>query len=985
MAGWTKELADIAKVAMKESKVVRPIERQVAEKEAAAAAEKAAAADAATQQAAAPAAAPAPQLHTAPVQAEAAAAEAQGAAAAGGRLSPPEPAQPALQGQAVTPETQAAAELTGSAEAPKPTGAAPAAGAAAPSAAPAPGAAAAPKPLLGLEPITAETATPEARAAAMSDLNRLSQADLGHYALDERHMPNFDYIEGSDSLKATMADLAEQNKARVTEAQRGTMTWEQSQALADEINIQPDAVPQVLGRLLGRTANVEDILAARQMLASSADRLQQFAAKHGRGELNPSELLDFMRQLQMHRELYINYRGNVTEVARTLNVLRKPVGSDPAMVARMNEMITRFGGDIDNVAAAIRMTNSVKGVTDIAKGATIYRTGRAAWNTLNRVFVNGILSGPVTHAVNFGGNVMIGGMQMVEGMAASAWGRVLNTSERATLDETMAMAHAYMHATNDALRMASRVVKTGETLDHVLKFDTGGVRTTDILPELNTGLAGDLRIGKIANVVDAVIDAPTARALAASDELFKVLHYRAELSRQVWREAQKGIEAGQLDANNLGAFVRNMMENPTPEMEKIAEDFSRVSTFQNPMGATGAALNQLVKSVPPLKLIMPFIRTPVNIFHEALGKRTPLALATKSFWADVRAGGRARDLAMARISMGTAMTGLVAYMTLDGKITGNGPMNPAARATLLASGWQPYSVRIFNPSTNAYEYHSYARMEPFASIIGVVADAMEIKTYAMDYSNPLADDDQQLNTVMASVVAAVMNNTLNKTFMKGLSDFVDMANNPQQQAMSWARNFGASMLPYSAALRTIKNFNDPLLRDARTTLDKMRSGIPGMSEDLPGLHFLFGEDRTVKSGGLLGVLSPMPSTEESQDPVYTELRSLMHSTNMAPVTMPKRRIDQINLTPDEYEKYILYSRTNKWFDDGTKTLHDKIADTIKTPEYRDMTPDARALTIHQYQQAADRQAAAMLESRDPQYAVRVSNLRRIKARLKGQQ
>lgn len=975
MAGWTKELADIAAKAAKESKVVRPIERKVAEQEAAAAAEKAAANNAAAQQAAAPAAAPAPQVNTGTGQAEAAAAQAAGADSAA-RLEVPTPVRATP--QAVTPETAAGSTLTPQAPADAAETASAAAARARTEAAlgPAP----TPAPIPGLEPVTAATATPEARAAAAADLSRLSRASLGDYALDERHMPNFDYIEGSDQLKATMADLAEQNKARVVEAQRGTMTWEQSQALADDLNIQPDAIPQVMTRLLGRTAKVEDILAARQMLASSADRLQQFAERYGRGEMAPNETLDFMRQLQLHRELYINYRGNVTEVARTLNVLRKPVGSDPAMVARMNEMITRFGGDIEKTAAAIRMANSVGGVNKIAQAGLFPRIGKATWNTINRVFVNGILSGPVTHAVNTAGNTLQALIQLSEMGVAARVGQVLGSADRVQVGEAWAAMHGYMNATSDAMRMAARVARTGETLDHVLKFETGGVRTTDILPELGQGTAGTLRLDKIANLVDAVVDAPTARALAAEDEFFKVMGYRAELSRQVWLEAKKGVEAGQLDEKNLYSFVRDLMENPSSDMEKMAEDFALLSTYQNPMGQFGSRLNALVQSFPPLKLIMPFIRTPINIFHESLGKRTPLALFSAQFYKDVAAGGRARDLALTRLTWGSAVTGLVAYMALDGTVTGNGPQNPNARAAMIASGWQPYSIRSVDPATGRYVYTSYARLEPLASIIGATADAMEIGTYVLDNENPLADDDQQMNTVWASVIAAVMNNTMNKTFMKGLSDFVDMANNPQQQAASWARQFAGAFVPYSAAWRSVKNLQDPLLRDARSIMDQIKSGLPGYSETLPPKHFIFGEPRFVKSGGLLGTLSPIPSTTESDDPVYAEIRQLMKDSNSVPVTMPKRKIEGMQLTPEEYEKYVVLSRTEPMF--AGQNLHDAIAKLMGSSVYQRATSDGKVTLMHELQIAADQKAAAMLEKQDPMFAARISQYRRLKDQLR---
>lgn len=956
MAGPAAELAKAFAEAASKAKVVRPIERQVAAKEAELAAAKAAEA----QMQAAPTAAPAPVVTPTPAAVHAADSQATGAVAAAAREAPAVPVPRESAVQPVTPETADAATV-----APVTKPAPPAAAAVAP---------APQKPIPGLAPV--EQMPPAERAQAMGTLDRLSRAQLGDHALDERHMPNFDYIDSPDTLKAVWAQVAEENKVRVNEAQRGVMTWEQSQALADDLGIQPDAVPQVMTRLLGRTANVEDILAARQMLASSADRLQSFAAKHGAGQLTPAETLDFMRQLQLHREMYIQYRGNVTEIARSLNVLRKPVGSDPAMVARMNEMIMQHGGNVEQAAAAIRMANTVQGINKIAQGGLFTRIGKATWNTTNRVFVNGILSGPVTHGVNTMGNFVQLWMNATEYAVAARVGGVFGGADRVQVGEAMAMIHGYMGATEDAIRMAARVARTGETLDHVIKFETGGARTTDILPEINNMPI----LRKVTNVVDAVVDAPTARLLAAGDEFFKVTAYRGGLQRQVWTETLKGIEAGTVDRTNIDAFVRNLMENPTPEMEKIAEDFAREMTFQNPMGKFGSRLNALVQSVPPMKLIMPFIRTPINIFHESLGKRTPLALLSKRFYQDVAAGGRTRDLALTRLAMGSALAGYIAYLSLQGTVTGNGPMNPAARQALVASGWQPYSLRIWDPVNQVYKYHSYARIEPIASIVGATADAMEIGTYALDADNPLADEDQRMNTILASIVGATMNNTLNKTFMKGLSDFVDMANNPQEQALSWSRQFGGAFLPYSAAWRTVRNIQDPVLRDARTLVDTWANTLPGYSEDLPPKRFLFGEVRTVKHGELLGVMSPIPSTELSNDPVYAEIVRLMRETNMAPVTMPQRQIEGLRLTPQEYDDYVRISRAEPL--STGMTLQQTMQKVTDSPQYQRLTPESMADVLHKLQLGADEYARIQLEKTNPQFAERIAQYRALKNQLK---
>ena len=99
-------------------------------------------------------------------------------------------------------------------------------------------------------------------------------------------------------------------------------------------------------------------------------------------------------------------------------------------------------------------------------------------------------------------------------------------------------------------------------------------------------------------------------------------------------------------------------------------------------------------------------------------------------------GGYARDLAYARLTLGSLLCGATASLCVMGNLTGSGPKNKAQREALMATGWQPYSVRIGD------KWVSYARMEPVASTLGIVADAIELSnamTAGMQYGR--TDED----------------------------------------------------------------------------------------------------------------------------------------------------------------------------------------------------------------------------------------------------
>lgn len=810
----------------------------------------------------------------------------------------------------------------------------------------------------------------------VSTAERLSKSTLGDFALDETHMPNFDRMSTTDDVKATIASIAEQNKTKIDVARRGTITNDQLSQLAGELDVSQDVVAQVMKRESGGVLNPETILAARQVLVSSAERLKGLADKIVSNSATDMEKLSFARQIQFHNEYQTQFMGARAEAGRSLNAFNIPVGGDATQAARVGELINTMGGDINRVAAAVKAANGVGGITKVVKAGLFIRSLRAGGNYLNRIFVNGILSGPVTHAVNSAGNAIFQAMNAAELGMAARLGRFLPGAEHVQVGEAMANLHGTMGAVKDAYRLAARTVKTGQTLDNVLKYETGNVRTTNILPELDKPY-----LGRLLNIVDSVIDAPTERGLAAEDEFFKTMAYRADIERQAYLHALDQVRSGAVAREDAAQTVRNFMENPTPEAQQAAEDWARNTAFQTPLGPTGQAIAMALRKVPAFTLIAPFIRTPVNIFKEA-AYRSPVALLAPKFWNDVAKGGRARDLALTRFTIGSATATYVAYLASNGDITGAGPQQPDAKQLWEQNGRRPYSIRIRNPFTGNITWHSYARIEPFASIVGATADTVEILSYLGDDVDTLSDEESQAYQAAGAVVAGIMNNTGNKTFMKGISDFVELTNDPTQNIKAYSNQFASQFVPYGAALKAVRNTQDPYLREAWTVIDKIKDGIPGYSKDLPPRRGLFGELREKNSSSLLGTMSPIPESPEKDDRVYNHLNALMEYTRQVPLTMPDKKVDGLRLTAPEYEHLIRLGRMQPVFDSGKVTLKEKIADVMDSTQYTVAQPMMQVEIIKSLQRQADTIARLKLEQEDPKFAERIAVYRAKKDRLR---
>ena len=123
----------------------------------------------------------------------------------------------------------------------------------------------------------------------------------------------------------------------------------------------------------------------------------------------------------------------------------------------------------------------------------------------------------------------------------------------------------------------------------------------------------------------------------------------------------------------------------------------------------------------------------------------------------MKAGGARRDLAVAKMSLGTGLGMLIMHYAAAGKITGSGPLDQGAEEIMRADGWQPYSVRIGD------KWYSYQRLDPVAMTMGVAADLAGRAEYMTKH--------QQEKSVTL-LVASIMKNLGDKTWLSGVSDLM---------------------------------------------------------------------------------------------------------------------------------------------------------------------------------------------------------------------
>jgi hypothetical protein len=148
---------------------------------------------------------------------------------------------------------------------------------------------------------------------------------------------------------------------------------------------------------------------------------------------------------------------------------------------------------------------------------------------------------------------------------------------------------------------------------------------------------------------------------------------------------------------------------------------ARVNTFTSPLetGSFGAKVQALAGDNLLVKMHLPFIRTPLNLFDQTL-QRTPFAPISKAWRDQVAEGGITRDIALAKMGMGTTALTVFGALAANGMITGGGPGRGGTDENLRRSGWRPYSfvfpkpgaqdiTRLENPSAAMRSWSAMTR------------------------------------------------------------------------------------------------------------------------------------------------------------------------------------------------------------------------------------------------------------------------------------
>ena len=694
-------------------------------------------------------------------------------------------------------------------------------------------------------------------------------------------------IEAPEQVRQVIVD-ASGERSGFMEARRNILRDEETIRLAEDMGVDPKLIDKWA---VGQAWTAEQVVFARKMLRQSATYVRDLALRLAT-KVDQETLLDYVQARQTHMMIQEAVSGATAEAGRTLRAFRF-LRAEGDIVELNRVLKTGLGKDLEAMRAEARELSQLAMPEQVNK--FLSRMKDARWGKMfTEAWINALVSGPHTHIVNTGTNagVMLGAP--VETGVAAAVGRVFRAFGReqgVTAAEVIDRVHGISMGFVDGLRGAGAILRDESKIDVYNQMDI----TNHAIPGI---------IGKGVRL--------PGRFLAAEDKFFKAVAWQQEINVQARRIALSEGLSGDL----LASRIEQLRGLPTPEMLAEAVKFERYQTFQTALGSKSQWILNLASVHPLMRLVLPFVRTPVNLLKYSL-ERGPLGLFSKQVWENMigKNGAVARDTQISRMLVGNMVGIGVGYLALNGLITGGGPIKDEEQMTLRMTGWQPYSTRIGDISV------SYRRFDPFSNTIGVAADLASLAKYWVTEKDEFGRDfEADRFTTLAGMT--IYRNMIDKLSLRGITGLVEATIDYERHGKSFINGLVGSAVPGVAgqAARAL----DPFERETRSAWESLQSRIPWMREDLMPKRDRWGEPF------IAGAYGPLQMKMVNEDPVNRTMLELGIN-----VDKPRRQIGGVDLTERQYDDYSRISGR----------LAKTMLDGIISDRFRSMPPGAQIDTI----------------------------------------
>jgi hypothetical protein len=564
-----------------------------------------------------------------------------------------------------------------------------------------------------------------------------------------------------------------------------TVVAEARTGLEAELNLKDDFYAQ--NQLFTDTQVVE----VKRMLETSTLELRDLANKVAIGANDTKTLFEFRQAAAKHASVVHIFKTGRANVARSLGAFRIPNDFKGSINEFEEAMLNELGGaDSAKVFA--------KKLVELNSKKAFHQMVQDGWKTKVKniffeLYINGLLSSPKSHGRNMFGNAIFQAGAIPELALAAIYSKVetgiakginkatgtkyFTAEEGVAFNEVYARVYSSIYSTGKALKAANESFKRPNQVSGS-KIELSGP-SQDYISSRYLNLNPDKMAGRGIDMLGKGIRFPGS-ALVWGDEFFKTIAREAEKGEMIARKTNELVKSGITDKDEIAEIILDYLKEPSTI--KTIDDAALMFTFQNELGETGKAIQNLQTKSKLVRFYLPFMKTPTNI-AKAVYHRTPFTPVLNAIFDETYKKKFMNDSTFRAKEMGKQALGasLIAYALAqfnEGNFIGGLPRDKAQREFLKDHGVQQFSFVIrgddtpndlpnFDPYTRLpngkHTYISIAGLEPVSSFFAVVATAADLMARS--------DSHMVRGSIAMATYVAVSEYMSNISFLQGMTNF----------------------------------------------------------------------------------------------------------------------------------------------------------------------------------------------------------------------
>lgn len=763
------------------------------------------------------------------------------------------------------------------------------------------------------------------------------------------------------------ARFAQENPKEYSQLFRETQTFTQMTDEAQAILRSPQKTEELLARTnADRPFSAAETAASHYLLGNVQTELETaaaFAVQSGK----PEDLQHFQNMLSTFN--YVNETANsaATAQARALNA-NKIKNLNPFNISSdfhgmtMSEFTQAIGdqGRQKLISEALAAGGGQEAIADTAKkidlisklspgeigaklsnpeGVYASATGwQSKQEALTSIAINGMLSSPYTAAKVAIAYPATGMMEAATNYIAAGIGTIKKSTGLAPVgSDAISFAQAnkylqgYFSSFGESAASAGRAFMDGHG-------GPGNMMSGDFLQGLGKIGAQDEPAGQGASsIMDHMVDEHglsaggikslveiPSRIHAAEGAFFGNMTYRASIYQQAMAKAEN---SGLLSRASIEDAFHKLIENPTVGMHTAAVDRAQMTTFWKALDpeSISGSINQIINKVPFGRVILPFFKVGANSTIYAM-ENSPLGALFPEVKQAIAQGGAARDMAIARMTLGSSFVALGAGLAANGVYTGPDTENSKVRQALEESGtgWRSESLLLGG---------RYIK----ANGLGPINAWLKLGSVISQLSSHLPDEQyHDVATIAAAAFSQVMTPEMMTENTSKLFEAMAQASQygKKDQLETVMADIAGRFTPFSAFQRDLKEVGNPIKSssfEARAgflenvtnrIIDHYGANSPWFNKDLPPVRNMWGEPLLMPHGALPEMLAPYASTKgggsELTDKLqklagfYQNINQLRPEYKPLSIEMPSRNFSfpgtgiSIPLDSKQYDKLVMY-------------------------------------------------------------------------------